>query len=95
MFIRRKDYLRLRDAEKNFRKLRDSNECANAYARYQDSQAEWWKKGYYELEQNKDTEIFELKKRIIDLEFEMEDIKETAFKMQQDILDLQRDNYGI
>ncbi len=83
MFIRRKDYIRLREAEKNCRKLKDSNECANAYARYQDCQAEWWKKGYYELEKNKDDEIYDLKKRIIDLEFELEDVRETAFRLQQ------------
>lgn len=86
MWIRRKDYARLRNAEKECRKLRDSNECANAYARYQDCQADWWKKSYYELEKDKDNEILDLQKRIATLEFELNDVRETAFKMQKELI---------
>ncbi len=85
MWIRRKDYARLRNAEKECRKIKDSNECANAYARYQDSQADWWKKSYYELEKDKDNEILDLQKRIATLEFELNDVRETAFKMQKEL----------
>ena len=94
MWIKKEDYLKLKDIEKEYRQLRNSNECANAYARYQDNQAEWWKKGYYELEKDKDNEILELRKHIIDIEYELEDLKETAFKLQQDLLNFNSSYYN-
>ena len=53
--------------------------------RYQDEQAEWWKNSYYELDKEKNIEILDLQKRIVDLEYEIEDIKETAFRMQHQL----------
>lgn len=86
MWIKRKDYIKLKNTEKQYRQLKNSNECANAYARYQEDQMEWWKKSYYELEKEKDDEIIDLRVRILNLEFELESVKDTAFKMQKELI---------
>ena len=93
LFISKERYKKLLEIEKNYRKMRNSKECAFQYARYQDGQVDWWKNNYNELEAEKNDEIYELKKRIIDIEFEMEDIRETAFKLQQDLLNMDMKYY--
>lgn len=73
MLIKKEDYL----------KLKINEATTNTYVKYLERQIDCWKNNFNDLEKEKDKEILDLHKRIISLEYELEDVKATAFKMQE------------